>query len=231
MRLMPLVLASVGLCMVVCPTASPAEGPSPSDLRDFVCKAYDNGAVPFEQARSFGLGDRRSGSVSALRAILNSPKDAQCWSGAVWTLGSFGSDDAVEILKGFVLQGDGRLSRDEYNGKTSSVLALGWASNPSNATNKSNERAFQFLKGGMSPRFWGGVRWQSPLPGQHDPSSLSTYLARRSLQAIGLSGREDARAAMRDSPSCAAGSPLQPECEDADKLIERTKGGLNALYL
>lgn len=207
------------------------------ELHNFICGSYENGAVPFEKAREFGSEHWREFSEAYLEAALKGRSsghevvEERCLPGAALTLGAIGSERAVETLKTFIFEGEGTLTLGQYKGKSSAILALGWAANSSNALAKSNESALQFLLSyGSDPNFWRQrIHWHAPPElGPHD---LSAYLVRRSLQAIGLSGRQDAREMVKAEPICRdPKSRFKNECEDALRFIDSTTGGLARLY-
>jgi hypothetical protein len=212
------------LCVIPAPARA-------DELHSFICLSYGNGAVPFEKARQFGLDPLRDLRVEHLEGVLKASQsahpDSSCVSGAALTLGAIGSDRAVEVLKAFILEGKGQLTEAQYKGKSSAVLALGWAANGSNATGKPNEAAFKFLiTNGVDPEFWHrNIQWKSSHPGEQD---IPMYLVRRSLQAIGLSGRVEIvpNLSICKSPE----TPFQAECDDARSFAVLAQKGLSELY-
>jgi len=176
---------------------------SADPLRQFVCETYENGAVPFDRARSFGSDQH---IVRDLDEFLKEPDMLHCWSNTAMTLGAVGSGDAVDSLKTFILKGNGTLSAPEFRSKGSAILALGWAANTEGRTESSmsaSREALAFLEDSIrddNKNPLKRIRWQSPF--HSSPNELQQYLMVRAYQALALSGSDDARTAILDSPRC-----------------------------
>lgn len=217
----PLVVASLGS---VCAGAV-------DPLETFVCKTYNNGAVPFQAAQS--LGEKH---VAQLRELLRDDKKEACWYGVAMSLGAIGTKNAVEILEGFIVSGKGKLTPDAFEGKSGALLALGWAANPVNSDKNARDAAFSYLTAaidlGRSPLV--KLPWSSPY--HSDPKALFKSLAGQAIEALGLSGTDSAKNLLVNSAYCKQDllgtekNILRSTCNAAVTLIEQTKHGLAKMY-
>jgi len=214
-----------GALLLISPSMANAD-----PLRQFVCETYENGAVPFDHARSFGSDPH---SVKDLEEFLREPDMLHCWSNTAMTLGALGTSDAVDSLKTFILEGDKKLSGPEFRSKGSAILALGWAANTEGRPQGSalaSKEALAFLEDSIredNRNPLKRIKWQWPL---HSPNELQQYLIVRAYQALALSGSDDARKAITDSPRCKATTVSDSPCAEYLGLIDTAHAGLGKIY-
>jgi len=208
-------------------------------LEEFVCRNYDTGAVPFEKARNLVSAP---GHVKALQGILNDDGKRHCWYNAAMAMGAEGSLESVQFLEEFVLKGSGKLKPEEYDGKGGAILALGWAANSTGRKNtQGSNEAFRYLKTAIDfhQAPWAKLGWISPF--HADGSSLRKDLTGRAIEALGLSGRNEAHDLLEQSVYCRdefvltngttkEKNILQSTCKAALELIPRAKAGLGKMY-
>lgn len=155
-----------------------------------------------------------------VRSAFSEPSDTQRRANIARLAGLSGAADAVPELIAAVLAPAGPLSRDEFNGCTEAILALGRLApaDPSGA-------AMAFLVSGTDPTNWPGrgVKWSF---GKHQGERLHRLLVKLCIMGLGLAESDDALAHLRELRGRIDAGSLDAEAFTAqvDEAIIRCQG-------
>jgi hypothetical protein len=169
------------------PVAPPAP---PQTIRNFVTPPYAEG-IPYDDARAFGTA-----AVQDLISLLHEPSMADSRSNIVVTLGMIGGDPAEAELRSVIERGTGKQSQADFSVRLDAQLSLGYAANVATNTN-----TLTYLIAGLQSGVWDSrVSWQTPEGGVPFPR-----MRERTIIALGLSGKPQAKVALDDLLSSGRG--------------------------
>jgi hypothetical protein len=160
------------------------------DIREFVRQIYIHG-VPEKQARQFSASD-----IPVLLEMLADQKEEQYWSNIVVTLGFIGDPQAVKPLIEFLLDGEGTLTRDQYDAKSAVLVSLGNLINKTGSLALQTERGLHFLQEGLNPEAWAEqVKWINPYGLNAEEQKIQ--LTKMAVWGLAVSGEPEAGNALR----------------------------------
>ena len=188
------------------------------DVTDFVRATYIEG-IPYDLANAY-----TSDVVPVLLDMLQDEEQTPYWGNIAVTLCIIGDERTVEPLIEFIEGNvEGEITDALYEAKSSAILALGYLVNKSG-----NGRSLQYLIVSAVPDTWGqrGIEWQAPYQASRDERNVD--LSTAAILGLALSGRDDAKSALRDLPlrDDQAGL-IDAALETLDAVAE---GGLSGYY-
>ena len=161
----------------------PAPAAPPNTIRNFVTPLYPEG-VPYDEARSFGVG-----AVKELLSLIDEPSMVDSRSNVVVTIGMIGGATAEAALRKVVEQGTGKQSQAQYLLRLDAEMSLGYAANVATTPDTLN-----YLIAGLQSGVWDSrVLWERPEGG-----NPFLRLRERTIMALGLSGKPEAKTAMQN---------------------------------
>lgn len=208
------------LCVLFAATsAGRTDEPDTKKVARVLLGAVEN--VPWDLCESLGHP-----AVPALLQILQG-KGTSAKPSAVLCLGIVGGDEVVLPLISFLQKGAGRLSTYEYVSKASVPMALGILVNRTR-----NDQAYKYLESGTNYPVWQDlIKWTSP--NHRTDKDRNIYMARRSMQALGLTATANAAKAIANH-SCATDETcplrdIRPQAAETCKLVNEL-GGVKAYF-
>ena len=187
-------------------------------LEDIACGPFID-SIPYSSILQL---PKSPDPLAQVLSILEDSSKQRCWSNSVWMVGVLGGQAQADYLIKRISIGSGELERAEWNAKSMAVLSLGLLAN------KGGARALEFLEMLVSRKNEKGNPFSWKPPEYIRDDSFNVYLARRAVQALGVSGRPEAKAFLEKFKD---DSQLKDVVADALLLNDRVlKNGLASVY-
>jgi hypothetical protein len=158
---------------------------SKESVREFVSRHYIHG-MPYDQAQSYGKQ-----AIPELLAMLQDQSVQQYWPNIVMTLGYIGDASAAGPLIKFMESSYGELSLEKFRTILRVFQALGHMSQ------SGNPELLKVLREYTSLNSW-RVKNLRFSYNQYKGAALSEVLARQAIVGLGISGRVEANARLKE---------------------------------
>jgi hypothetical protein len=172
---------STGILLVFVALGQAGGSGQDSEAKAFVHKRWIEG-IPESQASKYSSDSE----TKALIDILNDPREKADWANASLTLGMAGNAHAESAIEEFITSGQGKLSPEDYNAKTTAILALGIF-----AKKTGSEDALHFLERMSTSPEWirAKVKWRGP--SGDSATGIESQLSRAASAALKIRRQDD----------------------------------------